>query len=197
MLKKFALQGGRYTPASLYHLFMVCAFPIHGWAILMSLSDFSWVAARTRAWDAVGLVSYALIFALFETLAVFVIVWALGALVPAGWDADKRVALLGSLFLVAAGWAIAGQVYSLLGRPVHASLIRFLMQSGHPLRIFSSAVVLFPVLSAALPAWAVMTSDAARGGLGSAIDRISLLASFYVALDVLGVLVVFIRSVTI
>jgi len=197
MLKKLGVLKREYTWESTYQLFMVCAFPIHVWAILMAFSDFSWVADRTRLWDAVGLVSYALIFALIETVGVFVIVWLLGLLIPARWEVNRRVALLGSLFLVIAVWAMLSQLYFMLNKPLPPQVVDSLAGAEHPLRVMWGVTFPVLVLSVVVPAFAIIRSDRTRDIVAGIFERISVLSTFYVCVDLIGILIVLIRSVTV
>src|SRR5512146_2668540 len=79
----------RYSRPGLWSLFVMCAFPQHAWAFVLALRDVSWVADRTNAWDAVGVVSYGLLFALLESLLLFGVMVLLGYLVSGSWDVDR------------------------------------------------------------------------------------------------------------
>src|SRR3972149_6026554 len=48
----------QYSKKGLWTLFLMCAFPLHVWAFILSFMDFSWVAERTNTWDALGVISY-------------------------------------------------------------------------------------------------------------------------------------------
>lgn len=78
----------------------MCAFPLHLWTLILSFRDFSWVTERTNAWDAVGVVSYGLLFAFVESLIIFCIMALLGFLVSSKWDEPRRIALLSTLILL-------------------------------------------------------------------------------------------------
>ena len=64
----------------------------------MGFSDISWLTERTNFGDAIGVLSYGMVFAFIESVMVFIVVALLGILVPRRWD-DRRVALLSILFL--------------------------------------------------------------------------------------------------
>jgi len=195
MLNKFGFFAHAYTRKGLFQLFMVCAFPIHIWAIFAAFRDFSWVAERTNVWDAIGLLSYAVAFALVETIGIFFIVALLGLLVPSRWDSDTRLALIGNLFLTVAIWSILGQVYSLLGYPLPKWGIDFLVNADHPLRILWGTVFLPLVISAIVPTVLVIRSGRVKGMVIETFDRISLLSSVYVFFDLVGIVIIAIRNV--
>ncbi len=189
-------QRGKYTFSSFFQLFLICVFPIHIWAILTALSDFSWVAERTKVWDAVGLISYALIYALMETIAVFTVICILGLFTPKRWEVERRALLLGTLFLVTSTWAILGQLYSFWGGTLPESLLDLLVRTGHPIRIVWGVVLPLIFLSAAIPSIAVVTRDRVKDVIASVFERISVLSAFYLLLDIVGIIIIFIRSIT-
>src|SRR5512138_2498857 len=115
----------RYTRQGLWSLFLMCVFPLHAWALILAFRDVSWVTERTNAWDAVGVVSYGLLFTLVETLALFIIMALLGYITPARWKSDRRVALLSLLMLLASLWAILEQLFFLLPGRLPSWLIGF------------------------------------------------------------------------
>jgi len=186
--------GNRYTFASLLQLFLVCAFPIHIWAILMAFRDFSWVAERTRTWDGIGLLAYALIYSLMETVGIFLVVLLVGLFTPKRWEANRRVAFLGCLFLVVAVWGILGQLYSYFGEPVPEPVFHFLVRSGHPVRVMWGVLLPLVALSVGLPAIAIAGRDKVMDGVIGFFERISILSSFYMVLDVASIIIILIRS---
>lgn len=183
-----------YTPKTLLQLFMVCAFPLHLWTLLMAFRDFSWVALRTSAWDAIGLVSYALAVALLESLAVFGMLLLLGLLIPWRWPPEKRFAFLGMLFLLLAGWSILGKLMGMYGYPIPVGAQRSLQASGHPLRLVWSFVLPLVVISILLPAAAFLCSKRLQVSLPNVLDRLVLLSFFYVGLDLIGIVIIVLRN---
>lgn len=183
-----------YTGKTLLQLFMVCAFPLHLWTLLMAFRDFGWVALRTDAWDALGLVAYALVIALLESAAVFFVTVLLGLLVPWSWPAEKRAALLGMLVLLISAWSVLAKLYSLYGLPIPASLQQFLVQAGHPLRYVWGFVFLLVAASILLPTIWIVRSARLQEGLLSVYERLVTLSSLYLFLDFLGLVVIATRN---
>src|ERR1044071_1522291 len=131
MLKNRIFFAPAFTRKGIFQLFMLCVFPIHAWALFAGFRDFSWVAQRTNVWDALGLLSYSIVFALIETTGIFFIVLLCGFLIPNQIDIEKRLAFLGTSFLGVAFWAILGQVYSWLQYPLPGWLIDILHSTNH------------------------------------------------------------------
>lgn len=195
MLYRFPFFTRAYTRRSLFQLFMVCAFPIHVWTILMAFRDFSWVAERTNTWDAVGLLSYAMVFAFFETFGMFLILVLTGLFMPKGWSAEKRLGLLGVLYLILAVWAILIQSYSLNGYPLPGWVAKFLVESGHPLRLMWGGMFLVTALTVTVPVILLVRSEKAQRASIEIFDRLAILSSLYLLFDVVGAVVLVVRNI--
>jgi len=173
----------------------MCAFPLHVWTILLAFRDISWVAERSNMWDAIGNVSYGLIFAFIESLIVFLVAVLLGFLVSKDWDQDRRVVLLGILILIEALWSMFSQYYFLGELSLPENVNRFMVESGHPVRIlyvFILPVVSFSVL---LPTYLILKSDKAFQFFRGLVDRLTLLTLFYLFFDLIALVIVIIRNV--
>jgi len=194
-LKSLLFQS-KYTLKESFDLFLVCAFPIHIWALLMAFRDFSWVAERTRIWDAIGLVAYALLIALLESIGVFILVLLLAWLLPTYWQSSKRIALTGSLFLILSAWAMLGQGYFLMQNPLPEGLFTLLAASEHPARILAAIILPLITLSVAIPALLIYKSSKILEGVLQFFERLTLLSIFYLLLDAMGIVVLIVRSLT-
>jgi len=173
---------------------MLCAFPIHAWALLMGFRDFSWVALRTNVWDALGLLSYSVTFALVETFGIFLILVLVGFLIPNSLGIEKRLALLGTAFLIVAIWSIAGQVYSGMRYPLPIWFLEFLGRTGHPLRLLWGIVFLLTTFSVAVPLLLIARQDKFKNTVVEFFDRISTISALYVFLDLVGIVIIAIRN---
>jgi hypothetical protein len=185
----------RYSKQGLWALFLVCAFPLHVWTIILAFRDFSWVSERTNSWDAIGVVSYGLVFAFIESVLVFLAALLLGFLISKKWNEDRRLTLVGILVFVTSLWAIASYLFFMLNMSIPGATIDFLAGMAHPLRYlyaFSFVLILPTVL---LPAYLVLRSDKVLKGIQGFFDRLSLLTMFYLFFDVVGLVIVIIRNV--
>jgi len=172
----------------------MCAFPLHAWTIILVLRDVSWVTIRTNAWDALGVASYGLLFAFIESLLLFMVFALLGFLISRKWMEDRRIALLSVLFFMAALWAMMSQLYYLLGISIPGWVNNFLAQSNHPVRIIYGVGIPLVVFSVLLPAYMVLRSDKFFRFMRELIDRLSLLTTFYLFLDFIGLVIVIVRN---
>jgi hypothetical protein len=183
-----------YTRSGLWSLFLICAFPIHLWTIILALRDFSWVAERTNTWDAVGEVSYGLVFAFLESAVIFLAVALLGFLIPRRWDGRRRIALLSVLVLVAACWAMAGQLYFLWNLSLPQQAVLLLSRSSHLLRVLYALALALVTPTVVVPAWLVLHSEHFLRFVNGLAERLALLASLYLVFDAIGLLVILVRN---
>jgi hypothetical protein len=184
-----------YSKQGLWTLFLMCAFPLHAWTIILALRDFSWVTERTNAWDAFGVASYGLLFAFVESLLLFIIFALLGFLISRHWAEDRRIALLSLLFFIATFWAMMSQLYYLLGITIPVSLNNFMVRSNHPVRILYGVSIPLITFSVLFPVYLVLKSDKFFRFMRELIDRLSLLTTFYLFFDVVGLVIVIIRNI--
>jgi hypothetical protein len=187
-------KPARYSRQGLWSLFLVCAFPLHVWTIILAFRDFSWVAERTRAWDAVGVLAYALVFAFVESLVVFLVAVSLGFLLPRRWEEGKRIALLSILVLITSFWAAFGQLYFLWNLNLPAQAVQFLAQNAHPLRLLYAAFLVLVVPTVLVPTYLVLRSEGASRFILALVDRLSLLSSFYLLLDAASLVIIILRN---
>lgn len=185
---------GRYTRQGLWTLFLMSAFFLHLWTLILALRDMPWLTDRTNSWDAVGVMSYGLVLALLESLLVFLLFVALGFLVPRVWEPDRRVTLLGSFALILALWSVLEQVFFLTQARLPGALIALLVQSAHPLRTLYLILGVVVSITFLLPAWAALRQTRALPVMRSAMERLGLLATLYLVLDVAGLVIVLIRN---
>ena len=186
---------GRYTRQGLWSLFLMCALPQHAWTLVLAFRDLDWLTNRTNAWDAVGVLCYGLLFAFVESVLLFVVAALLGLLLPKRWEPARRTALLGVWVLVLSVWAMLAQLFFLTGARVPDWVLSLLVRSGHPLWVIYGVLLVVVGATFVLPGWAVMGPGRGVRVVGGLIDRLGLLAMFYLFFDVVALVVVVIRNV--
>jgi hypothetical protein len=184
----------RYSRQGLWSLFLVCAFPLHLWTLILVFRDMSWVIERTNVWDAIGVASYGMVFALVESVLVFLVVVLVGFLTPKSWNQDRRITFLSLLILITAVWGITGQLLFLWNVFLPAGAIQFLRGSDHPLRIIYAACLVVVVPTVFLPVYSFIRSNRAIPFMQNLMQRLSVLTMFYLFFDVVGLIIVVIRN---
>lgn len=185
----------QYSKQGLWALFLICAFPLHVWTIVLAMRDFSWVTERTNSWDAIGVVSYGLIFAFIESALVFLAAVLLGFLVSRKWAEDRRVALIGTLVFITSLWAMAGYLFFMLNISIPAETVLFFKNLAHPLRVLYAVSLALVSITVVLPAYFILRSEKVLRGVRGFFERISTLTLFYLFFDFLGLVIVIIRNV--
>jgi hypothetical protein len=185
---------GRYARGGLWSLFLMCALPLHAWTLVLAFRDLSWLTDRTNSWDAIGVLCYGLLFALVESLLLFVVVGLLGLLLPRRWEPERRIALLGIFALVLSVWAMLGQFFFLANLRFPESMMSFLVASAHPLRVIYGVLLVVVLVTFLLPAWAIGRPGSGLKFVGALIERLGLLAMFYLVFDVAALVIVVIRN---
>jgi hypothetical protein len=178
----------------LWKLFSNAGVLTHIWTFILFLRDFSWLNERTNVWDAVAVGAYGLVTAFIESIFVFLILVLIGFILPRGWQGQKRLAILSATGWIVGLFAVAGQLYFLLGNPFPEYLINILAASGHPLRFLYLAVI-FATLLVIIPVYtAILKSDGVLGWFTGVADRVATLMAFYLFFDFFSLVIVVIRN---
>lgn len=185
----------QYSKQGLWSLFLVCAFPLHLWTIIFAFRDFSWVSERTNSWDAVGVLSYGLLFAFIESVAVFLVTILLGFLISKKWEESRRNALLGNLVLITSLWAMVSYLYFILQVSVSGQTIDFFVSLGHPLRFLYAISLALVGVTVTLPTYFILRSEKFLQFIKGLFERLSLLTVFYLFFDLIGLIIVIVRNV--
>lgn len=185
----------RYSKQGLWSLFLICAFPLHIWTIILAFRDFSWVTERTNSWDAIGVVSYGLIFAFIESVLVFLVAMLLSFLVSQKWSEDHRIALVGILVFITSLWAMVSYLYFMLGWSLPGAIILFLASLAHPLRFLYAVSLALVAITIGLPTYLILQSTKFSLNIKGFFERLSLLTQFYLFFDVIGLVIVIVRNV--
>ncbi|MCJ7433552.1 MAG: hypothetical protein MUO77_08705 [Anaerolineales bacterium] len=184
-----------YSKQGLWSLFNICAFPPHFWTLLLAFRDISWLTERSNLWDAIGVVSYGLVFAFAESLIVFILSALLGLLISTKWEEARRIALLSTLMFILSLWAMYGQAYFVWNMSPSDQILKLMAQSGHPYRIIFGITSIEVFLTVAVSTILVLRWDKFFHFVQEAIDRISLLTLLYLVLDLFGLVIVVIRNI--
>lgn len=186
----------RYSTRGLWSLFLICAFPLHVWTIILFLRDVSWLSERTNLWDAIGVGAYGLLYAFVESLLAFGVVALLGLfLTPGQWSVEKRISFLSLLVLILAVWGMIAQLLFLWKVFPPDWVVQLLIRWGRPLLGLYLISLLFVVPSVVLPVYLFLRSDRMTRAIQEFGERLSPLMSAYLFLDLAGLIVVILRNV--
>jgi hypothetical protein len=183
-----------YSRRGLWSLFLLCAFPLHLWTLFLAFRDISWLWERTNLFDAIGSLSYGLVFAFLESLLVFGITVLAGYLISNRWNEEKRIILLGTFVWVLALWSIFFQVANLQEWNLSAGMLTMIAGSGHPLRNLYILALLIVLPSVIVPSGLILFSEKFFQFLMDLQDRLSLLTMAYLFFDAFALCIVIYRN---
>jgi hypothetical protein len=184
----------RYTRQGLWSLFLICAFPLHLWTLILAFQDISWLTERTNVRDAIGVVSYGMVFALVESVGIFLVLALVGLITPWRWESDRRTAFLAFLVLITSVWAMIGQLLFLWNVSLPEAAIEFLRRSDHPLRITYAVCLMVITPTVLLPAYSFLRTNKAVTVMQNLMERLSLLSMFYLVFDLFGIIIIVFRN---
>lgn len=160
--------------------FVAIAFPVHVWAIINILNFLpSWLL-RLSIWELAGVIGYPLVEALLESCIVWLVLVALGFLLPRKWLAEKFVALSSALVWLLAAWTVLVQF--IFGR---------ILQWGPGQMIPGLLLVAF---SFGFVTWLVKRHGRIEGWIKRLVQGLVVLTYFYMVFDMLGLVVVILRN---
>jgi len=181
--------GQYYSKQEVWTLFLISAFPLHVWALILFFWDFSWIAERSGTWNAIGVGAYALVIALLESVLVLLIALLLGLLIPKIWSPDVRLNVLALIILLISLWAILGQLYFITA-PNLTWLITPLATLERPQFMMYFILGGIVVVSVVVPIWLVLRSEKFCEVLDGVFERLSFLTIFYLVLDAIAIIIV-------
>lgn len=183
-----------------FKLFLIIAFPIHTWSIILVLYNIEWIAERTIVWGAIGYCAYALAFALFESALIFILALPIYLLLRKKREVDTTQAIIGSVYLIISIWEM---IYRLNISNSHI-LETTLLQIGANLKIEYRYKIIFLILviagpiavSIGLTPFLISKYDKIKTIYIDVLQRIALLSYIYLTLDLFGILLIIIRNLT-
>lgn len=181
--------GQYYSKQDVWSLFLISAFLLHVWALLLFFWDFSWIAQRSGTWNAVGVGAYALVIALVESVFVLMVALLLGFLIPKVWSPKVRTSTMVLIILLVSLWAILGQLY-FINVPNLTWLTSTLASFSHPLVFLYLSLGGIILISFVIPIWFALNSEKFRNGLDAVVERVSLLMILYLVFDVISLIIV-------
>ena len=178
-----------YSKQEVWTLFLISAFPIPVWALILFFWDFSWIEERSGTWNAIGVGAYALVIALLESVIVLLVALLLGFLIPKVWPPKVRASTMALIIILVSVWAILGQLY-FISAPNLTWVILPLATFSRPLFMLYLVLGGIVVISLVIPIWLALSSGKFRKGLDAVVERVSFLTIFYLMFDVIAIIIV-------
>jgi hypothetical protein len=135
---------------------------------------------------------------LIESFVFFLLIVALGLLLPWRWKGDKVFAQLGFISLWIPLWSGLNQLYRYKDFASPDFFVDWLFSTGHPLRYGAVALgllIIFIIGSAAVPIYLLGFKHQVEENTKSFLERLAILSTLYIALDVISAVILLIRNI--
>lgn len=177
----------RLTKPESIKLLLICALPIHFWAILMVFNEAETLLTERDLVFALGFSGYILGVAILESVLLFGFVSVLTFLFPKSWQGKTPFLVALSLGLVTALWAVGNETFFLLteASPPWFEWLRLRMHFRQ--RMLYPILWLAVILSAVLPVVTIPKFERVRAALDDLVEKLVLLAPLYLLFDLIGI----------
>lgn len=195
------MQSGIASQSSLswrqqvWRFFLLCTIPVHLWTILVLFRDVEWVLRDFNFGIFLGYVGFALTFAFFESLVVLAALLLIGLTISRKWSPAQVTALHFVALAVISIWAVANQVFFILLENPFTWFEWILLRLPNRQTLAYNLLVFLVVSSAVVPIALVLRWEHIAAALSRTVDRLAVLAYFYLGLDVIGLLIVIVRLI--
>lgn len=177
------------------NLFLLIAFPIHLWSFVVIFQEGDWFSHRTNVYDTLGLLSYAGLTAIIESIIVFAFFFILAFMLPAQWNSKKRLSTLGYLYLVVLLGAMSSQWFFLIDRSLGTFAFRVIYNLN---RFYSITLPLLVVgfLGGVIGVLFLQNRFSKLIDIMlNLMERASLVSYIYLILDVISVGIIILRNI--
>lgn len=195
-MNTISIFTNRLNKKELLQLFLTIGFPIHTWSIIQVLYDIEWVYEQQGGGILIGYIAYSMVFALFETIVLFIFFLLLSLFFPKKWAGQYTFIVLCQWVFILSLWGVANIIYFVLIKSPPKFLSWVLLRVAYHQELGFTILLITIVLSIVLPLILSIRYEKIRSGTIAIIDRIILLSILYLVFDFIGVIIIFIRNIT-
>lgn len=186
-------KPNRLSFSYFWKVFLLAAFPIHAWNLLMVFKDAEFMLERSETWGTIGYAGYSLGAALIESLIFAILLWVISLLLPRKWTEQRTLTTLFSVYFVLAG-------ASALEQAAHAFdqfriSKQFIYGLEHFTTLTNGLIVAAILLVVAALMLVIFKTKNGENGLADFYNRLTMLSYLYLVLDLAGIVVVIIRNI--
>lgn len=164
-----------------FHVLGACVIPVFLWSLLSFLNEVPGFALRLSLWDVIGMASYILAAALVESVLLLLPLLVISALLPARFFRNHFLAFGSAIAVITSLWIMYANYHTLDFSTWGVS--EWLI--GLALYLGSIAIALALMLR-----WKHVEEI-----VGSVVQRVSTLSTVYIAIGLMGILIVLIRNI--
>ena len=156
-----------------WSVFSACIFLVYIWSFIALFFELPALFMRSSLAEVLGVASYILAIALFESITLFAVLFLISLVLPEKWSRNQWAASGSISALVITFWAILIQIQGPFIKNWYVVPLLFFLVASNLL------IIKFPKL---------------RAAIASITTRISILTNFYLLLSILGIFVVILRN---
>jgi len=164
-----------------FFAFVACSFPIYIWTFYKIFNQIPAWIIKLNIWEVASVSAYAVAFSLFESLLLCLFFLIIGGILPERFFRKKFVAHVMMMMMVSSIWAVIAQFsYSEVYGWTFAELLPWLS-----VYLFSIFIIYF----------LVQRFDQLANVVHRVVQGISVLATLYIFVGVIGLVIVIIRNI--
>ncbi len=160
---------------------MAAVFPIHVWSLINVTREVPAWILRLSISELVGVVAYAQLYALLDTLLIFIPLLLLAALLPATLSRNKFVAMGTAVIFISSAWFI---FLHMNGQIIEQRQFVVLGIWGVSYLLILAAAFVF-----------IRKNQKLETAIVSFVQRVSILSVLYLIIDLLSLVVIVVRNV--
>lgn len=167
------------TKQNIYYLLLACVFPIHVWSLINVMREIpAWVLRLSIA-EMFGVIAYAQLYALIDTLLIFLPLLLLSTILPASWFRNQFVAVGTAVVFITSAWFI------------YLHLNNWVIEGRETAVLAAWGVTYLLVIVGAY--LLIRRRDKVASGINNFVQRLSVLSILYLVVDVISIVIIFVR----
>jgi hypothetical protein len=195
-----ALLTPRLSRSEYWRLFLVVAFPIHVWSILVGFWNFQNVVERSaNLMDGIAYLAYSLLASLVESIVLFIFIALIGFFFPKRFSAKRVFIHSGLIAIGILIWMMLEQLFAYLEFLNPDFLSNFFLQFTRPYVATVIGAGLFLIIlfiSVAWPFYYLRDRPKTEKKILNFLERITPLSILYLVLDLFSIIFVAIRNIS-
>ena len=184
----------KFSSSEWLKLFLVLALPVHFWIVLVGFQDLAYIIGLSSTSGGIGFMSYLLLYALVDSLILWIIVAAVSLLTPKSWTPQFRFLWLSFLgFTITFATVIEQQ--ALFDFYISSKALQALSWLSYPVFALGAFIALFGLANWVFPKYVVQRSQPIQTRLYSIERALANLSFFYIFLDLLAIINIVVRNI--
>lgn len=184
----------KFSSSEWLKLFLILAFPIHFWIVLLGFQDLAYIIELSSASGGIGFMSYLLLYALIDSLILWIIVALISQLTPKSWTPQFRFLWLSFLGFTITFAAVIEQE-ALFNFYISTQTLQGISWLSYPVFALAAFIALFGLANWVFPKYVVERFQPIQTRLYSIEGALANLAFFYIFLDLLAFINIIVRNI--